>query len=462
MGKLNRGRGRPLAWSLFMGVLLVALPALASGTPGDLDLGFGTDGLAYADWETTSSVALGVQSDGKVVMAAYDVAPPVDGQSRARWRVRRLTTGGVLDTDFGSSGETQLFGDHGSDIVWDMAIDSSDRVLITGRVTVAETTTSGRGKKQTTSTVYRTLLTIVRLTSDGALDTSFGADGVAQTDLAGAGIAIAIEPDGDIVVAGDVSVTSASSGGGGKKKRGGGGSTSSSAICVLRYDSSGELDTSFGTNGVTVDDLTSNNDTVFQGAIGFQGSGHVVVGSRISGSSEQWVLTRYDSNGSKDTNFGRVSIDGQYLYALAIDSSDRILACGYSVVDGSAIVGRHAASGEVDTGFGTNGLAELSVGDVSGGSGLALQSDGKIVTSVVFQDGVTGEWELLITRLDSAGDADLGYGVLGFGDASGVAGSSISALSPLVLDGNGNAISAGFTQYASGDFAVFIGRWCGD
>ena len=104
----------------------------------------------------------------------------------------------------------------------------------------------------------------------------------------------------------------------------------------------------------------------------------------------------------------------------------------------------------------------MSAGDISDAFGLALQGDGKIVMSVGFQDDATGELDVFLARLGSSGALDAGYGIGGLGDVSGLAGSYLGSLSPVVLDGNGDAIHSAFTQYASGDLAVVLGRWCGD
>ena len=470
MRTLTHGtRARAAAWTTCVAITLMALPALAAGTAGAIDTSFGNNGLVYAAWGTTAMVPLGTQSDGKIVMAASDLDP--NDSSKAAWHIRRLHADGSLDTSFGTSGEVVLFGDHDSDNLRDMHIDASDRILLTGNVRVAVTTTSGRGKKQKTETNYYSRLTVARLTADGALDSSFGADGVVHTEVPGAefsgaagGEALAIDGSGNIVVGGSTYVASSSSGGGKGKKGGGGGNTPpQEALCLLRYDASGALDASFGTDGITVDDLTSVSDGVWSGAIGIQSTGHIVIGGRVSGSSEQWVLTRYDSTGAKDTVFGRVSIDGQYLRGLVIDGADGIVASGYHRPAGSSyasmIVSRHTADGAVDTSFGVNGISEVDLGDDAEAYWPALQADGKIVVGVAFRSA--GSIELATARFESGGALDAGFGASGLGSAAGATGTGIGTLSPPALDPNGDIVFGGFTLDASDNVSIVLARWCG-
>jgi uncharacterized delta-60 repeat protein len=84
---------------------------------------------------------------------------------------------------------------------------------------------------------------VVRYNSDGSLDTTFGTDGIATTDLGNqeVGKSIAVQPDGRIVIAGQIWD----------------GHTNDFAI--IRYNTDGSLDTTFGTDGKVVLDVGTDD-----------------------------------------------------------------------------------------------------------------------------------------------------------------------------------------------------------
>ena len=186
--------------------------------------------------------------------------------------IQRRDTSGALDTSFGTNGEVHLFGDHGTDSLRYLTVDSSDRILAVGSARVE--VLSGKGKKKTAS--YPRLFTVVRLTASGALDTGFGDGGIVHVDLpeanGGTGQAESILElsSGALIVCGQAyGVAAASSGGGKGKKGGGGGQTSTSdAIALVKLTSTGAVDTAFGDAGYVIDDATTGDDEPWSGAIG--------------------------------------------------------------------------------------------------------------------------------------------------------------------------------------------------
>jgi uncharacterized delta-60 repeat protein len=86
---------------------------------------------------------------------------------------------------------------------------------------------------------------IVRYNTDGSLDSTFGTGGKLTTPI-GSGDdnadSVVLQSDGKIVVAGDS------------------GNGSNSDFAVLRYNSGGSLDTTFGTGGKVTTPIGSGND----------------------------------------------------------------------------------------------------------------------------------------------------------------------------------------------------------
>ena len=123
----------------------------------------------------------------------------------------------------------------------------------------------------------------------GDLDTTFGAGGKVTTDFGGSadrGLAVALQTDGKVVVAGHVVLPDGSS-----------------RIGLARYNVDGGLDTTFGQGGRVI---SSAAEILFgRVAVAVQADGKILVGGSIStGFSVQGVLARYDTSGTLDPSFG--------------------------------------------------------------------------------------------------------------------------------------------------------------
>jgi uncharacterized delta-60 repeat protein len=161
-------------------------------TSGALDTDFAGDGVAeVAIGGLAGGKALALQpADGKIIAGAF-------GYGGVEFRVVRLTTAGQLDTTFNSGGSVPGVADASvtanDDVLADVAVDPA-----TGRI-VAVGTANGSGFGSNTD------FGIVRFNADGTLDTTFSGDGKAQVDFdAGAdqAYAVVVQSDGKIVVAG--------------------------------------------------------------------------------------------------------------------------------------------------------------------------------------------------------------------------------------------------------------------
>jgi uncharacterized delta-60 repeat protein len=257
-------------------------------------------------------------------------------------------------------------------------------------------------------------ITLVRYTRDGSPDATFGDGGIVRTDLGRAGGAggdcgtgVAIQPDGRIVVAGHA---------------GYGGPTGQGAIVLLRYLPNGSLDSTFGHGGRVVTDVTPASDAASD--VELQDDGKIVVAGSAGdfGPNSAAVVARFNRNGTLDASFG----DGGYAttqFTPAVDTAADVSVQpdGKIVVAGSAggsslwnrdgraiVVARFLASGNLDAGFGTAGMAiaDVAPDDVSV-SGMTLQPDGGIV---VVGDGPRGS---VVVRYLDDGRPDGGFGIGG-------------------------------------------------
>jgi uncharacterized delta-60 repeat protein len=237
--------------------------SFGSGGKLTVTVGSGTGSGSYA-----RSVA--IEADGKIVVAGY--ATFTTGSKAV---VGRFTTSGGLDTSFGSFGWfSSTFG---------MAEASADGVTVQpdGKIVlVGSAYTKGAPDA----------IAFARLTSAGALDSTFGSGGTRLVADPGGGDndanGLALQPDGKIVAAGDVYTTSTDN------------------VRLVRVDASGNLDATFGSGGIATPTALTRVSGAPAG-IAVQGDGKLVVPVAVVVSGKPiFAIARYLSNGAVDTGFG--------------------------------------------------------------------------------------------------------------------------------------------------------------
>jgi uncharacterized delta-60 repeat protein len=252
-------------------------------------------------------------------------------------------------------------------------------------------------------------LFVARLGPDGALDKAFGSGGTVTTDVGAGddfdfGYGVALQRDGKIVVVGDTGV----------RDRPG-------DIAVARYTREGALDPSFGVDGKLQTDL-GGAETAH--AVAVQRDGKIVVGGAHGPGGEAgivgFLLVRYRPNGGLDPTFGRGGVvrtrhpglDAGSVTTLMLLPDGRIVAAGYGIAgDEYLLVVRYTATGAIDRSFGRNGNVAIrvapAVSEIGGFAG-AIQADGKILVA----GGSGGRF--FVARLLPDGKLDRSFGGIGF------------------------------------------------
>ena len=267
-------------------------------TDGALDSTFGAGGIVTTDISDYNSArALAIQSDGKIVVAGYT---SIGGYND--FTVVRYNTDGSLDSTFGIANSGIALADFGGDDYADaLGIQSDGRIVVAGRS-------------------FGNDFAVVRFNDDGTLDTTFGAGGgviTAVGSYADRAYALGIQSDGKIVTAGYNEVDGALA-----------------EFALVRYTSNGTLDSTFGTNGIVTTEIVNASAS----AMRIQSDGKIVAAGRTSvGGGYDFALVRYNASGSLDTSFGTngivtTPIGGytEYVGALSIQSDGKIVAAGNS------------------------------------------------------------------------------------------------------------------------------------
>jgi uncharacterized delta-60 repeat protein len=226
-------------------------------------------------------------------------------------RIVRLKRNGAVDRGFGNGGKAATpLG------VSSLAVQPDGKVVGAGSLWVTEGGT-------------HEVSALVRYTSGGSPDRTFGAHGRATTPIHVA--ALALQRDGKIVGAGSD------------------GPYSRTKLALVRYGRDGVLDRSFGTGGIV---KTSLGEDAAAAAVVVQRNGKIVVAGfrrelpfQAKGSRKVFVLVRYEPNGRLDAAFGRGGIVTTQIGAG--DSDARSLAIR---PDGKVVAGGEAREGDFTSG----------------------------------------------------------------------------------------------------------------
>lgn len=316
-------------------------------TNGTLDNSFGNGGIVTTDIDSSEyGYSVAIQSDGKIVLAGSIV--------NQDFALVRYHTDGTLDNTFGNGGKviSNIAGTSGQGN--SIVIQNDGKIVLTGFI----------------HNINDDDMVLIRYNSDGTLDNSFGNGGIQTTDIAGgndAAYSVALQTDGKIVICGSV-----------------GGA--SNPLAVLRYNTNGTLDNSFGNGGIQT---TVCGTRAVGFSVAIQNDGKIVVGAMTWTTfiNNDFALLRYNANGTLDNSFGNGGITVMlndsldYCRSLAIQNNGKILLGGRSktATNFDFRIDCYNTNGTLDNSFGNAGTVLTDISDYDSGLSLATQSDGKIV-----------------------------------------------------------------------------------
>ncbi len=334
-----------------------------------------------------------LQSDNKIVVVGYSVGVNED------FAVVRYNSDCNLDSSFGAGGKVTTPIGAGNEQAIGVAIQPDGKIVAVGF----------------TFTGARKEFAVVRYNTNGSLDTSFNGTGIVTTNINNVGDdarAVAIQSDGKIVVAGWADVVL----------------NAQSRFAVVRYDAAGGLDTSF--NGTGIVTTTFGNDA--QGHdVAIQSDGKIVVVGDVDMGAccTNWdiALVRYDTNGTLDGTFGAGGIvttnffvnDSEFGRGMVIQPGGKILVGGsHNPAAGFNFAAvRYNPSGALDPSFGTGGFVTTDFfASNDTGEDIALQPDGKVLMTGWVRNGAA--WEFGVVRYTAGGVLDTTFDLDGKGNDS--------------------------------------------
>src|SRR5947207_12027993 len=280
---------------------------------------------------------------------------------------------GDLDPTFGTDGKVLTDFDHSTDIANAVAVQTDGKLVVIGTTYINNDFSDED-------------FAVARYNPDGTLDETFGVGGKVQTDfpgLAAVASSVVVQPDGKIVVAGGAFPLF----------------TFLGNFEVVRYNSNGSLDTSFGNGGIVTTNFPQGS---YASSVALQADGKVIAAGTVfvdfvigEPSNTDFALARYNSDGTPDTSFGnggQVSTDffgmEDDAFSVLIQPDGKIVAVGSAnnpatYYDFAAV--RYLSNGTIDTSYGVAGKVsnDFGVAGFDRAQSAALQADGRLVVAGV-------------------------------------------------------------------------------
>lgn len=270
---------------------------------GTLDLSFGTNGFTVTTFgisdEHIQSVAL--QSDGKIVVGGYCLITGYPDYALARYN-----SDGSPDLSFDVDGKMILEVSTSYDYCQSIAIQDDGKILA-----------GGYSHDFTTNYDF----SLVRLNTDGSLDLTFSSDGIVTTNIgpnADWVEKLLLQDDGKIVLVGYHVST-----------------TFSTDAALVRYNSDGTLDNTFGAGGIVTSDYSGFDDHPNSACL--QTDGKILVTGYTQTGNFDIHLARYDANGNLDATFDtdgflvkHIGNNNDYAFGIDVQTDGRIVIAGFA------------------------------------------------------------------------------------------------------------------------------------
>ncbi len=345
---------------------------------GKLDPSFGVGGFNKISLNSSndSATAIALQSDGKIVAAG------IDGNF---FGVARFHPDGAIDLSFDADGKKRILIDSFmTGRVYDVAVQADDKIVIVGETF--------------NSTAQEYDFSIARLNADGTNDLNFGGDGsllvtmgFKTTDSARR---VLIQSDQKILIAGNTF------------------DTNNNDMAVVRLNSTGFVDNSFGSQGRVRISRTVDLDVA--NALAVDSSNNIFVGGYSgNGSTYDLMLAKLSPSGVLDNSFDNdgimiVPISGTDEYGMVMqrDANGQLVLGGYSNIRNSTasntiVIARITPQGNLDSTWDGDGKVQLNFASSSESiTTLGYQTDGKILASG------TSNGKLVLARMNQQGSLD--------------------------------------------------------
>lgn len=318
-----------------------------------------------------------------------------------------------IDSTYGTGGAA-IMDAYQQDQTQSLVIQGDGKVVVAGWSGIVAVNNNQQWEPQSIS--------LIRLNTDGTLDTTFGSSGKVRFASVGVEdqfVPLALAADGSFLVGTGHGVQKISPAG---KIGIVMGTARADAIAVqddgkivavdnafhfTRYNADGSVDTAFGDATTHIASMREGVHNYYQAIsrqLVLQPDGKILAVGETNGAGGQFtefMLTRINTDGSADQDFGiggyvyttdpQVHMEG---YAVALTSDGKILAGGSGPSNHSIV--RYFGDGSIDTSFGDNGFAGSQMV-----TDLAIDGDGRIVACAAN--------DIRVDRFNSDGSSDITF-----------------------------------------------------
>lgn len=341
---------------------------------------------------------------------------------------------GDLDPNFGVGGIVTYRLNDLEDTFQGVVVQTDGKIVVTGK--------NGNGK-----------IIVIRYNANGSFDTSFANGGIyvaANITVFASSTAIALQPDGKIVVSGIYAM-----------------SGNDNAYLLIRLNTDGSPDTTLGGQGFVITNPSPGNDMTRD--IVVQPDGKILVCGSVNdmgATGSDIGLVRFLPNGDLDSTFNGNGIVitsitvAEQGYALKLQPDGKIVVLansdnGNTSTYYQALV-RYLPNGTLDSNFGTNGIALNNLNGFNFTFGdLVIQPDGKIITATSI--GSTGTFTFAFTaaRYQSSGAPDVNFGTNG---KTVIISDTSNSAQALEIQPNGKIIVVGHTEISGNGLDILVAR----
>ncbi len=381
-----------------------------------LDPTFGINGIL----KTNIGAPFNYNNDGKQVIVQTDGSMFFVVETNGNTIIAKKHADGSTDSTYGTNG-------------------SSDAVAITGCHAVSQAdgklVVAGVSENNNLNLNNPSNVVVARFNVDGRVDTTFNGTGINLLDFNYNEVinAVSIQTDQKIIVAGEYWDEDIAT---------------NFHILIVRYNSDGSIDPTF--NGIT---NFGNNQVKIQ-SIAIETNGKIVVGGSALNGVAKPLIARYDSDGNLDSSFNGVGIEyigsgnnNSTINSLAIQNDGKIIATGLLPTGSSTFdfaAARLNADGGLDSTFATDGIQKINFGTTAYQNSMTLQTDGKIILAGYTTNG--NDSDFAIARLNINGSIDSTFN--GDGRLTTDFGSHGDYANWITLQNDGKIMCIGYTTTA--------------
>jgi uncharacterized delta-60 repeat protein len=336
-------------------------------TTRELDNSFGNGGKVYCSFcnmYTFKKVDFKIQTDNKIVLGSsyFD-----DSTSLASLLVARFNSNGSLDSSFGTFGKViSPIGNYYS-YCNGIAILPDGKILASGSANDSIFNNNGFD------------FALRKFNNDGTIDTAFGQQGAATTHIGATNNeakAVAIQTDGKII---QVGVTRDDIYG-------------FDDCVIVRYNQDGSLDSSFNQTGIIRISLSESYD--FATSVIIQEDNKILIAGSAQNTLYNYnlALIRFNIDGTLDSTFGTNGIvltdlsGGDFGNSVALQPNGKIILAGSTRIEdnSSFVTVCYNTDGTLDDTFGLDGIISTSFGNGD--------SEGMAVTVLDFDEIIIAGW----------------------------------------------------------------------